>query len=228
LKSWKSWFGRDSTCNQNTKSQRMLIKFIFVEKYHISAFWNRLKLPHMIFLLFITTISRKRMVDTSLKSWDIIFYAKHNLVNTCWLHDAIFLLSRNFLEILKNQYFYDFTTSPTIENSQQLLTKITFVEKYDISALWIPIERNSRILQTHSTISSRFPCFFWKIRVKNQGNFFHQIFGQATFVDKMKTLLTDTYGFGPSNLIMSRNCKTLFIPHCTSFTGLTISKTCIF
>ena len=181
----------------------MLIKFIFVEKYHISSFWHRLKLPHMIFLLFITTISRKRMVDTSLKSWDIIFYAKHNLVNTCWLHDAIFLLSRNFLEILKNQYFYDFTTSPTIENSQQVLTKITFVEKYDISALWIPIERNSKILQTHSTISSRFACFFfWKIRVKNQGNFFHQIFGQATFVDKMKTLLTDTYGFGLSNLIM--------------------------
>ena len=62
----------------------------------------------------------------------------------------------------------------------------------------------------------RFPqdllVFFWKIRVKNQGNFFHQIFGQATFVDKMKTLLTDTYGFGPSNLIMSRNCETLFIP----------------
>ena len=62
----------------------------------------------------------------------------------------------------------------------------------------------------------RFPqdllVFFWKIRVKNQGNFFHQIFGQATFVDKMKTLLTDTYGFGPSNLIMSRNCEAFFIP----------------
>ena len=154
----------------------MLIKFIFVEKYHISAFWNRLKLPHMIFLLFITTISRKRMVDTSLKSWDIIFYAKHNLVNTCWPHDAIFLLSRNFLEILKNQYFYDFTTSPTIENSQQVLTKITFVEKYDISALWIPIERNSRILQTHSTISSRFACFFLKNKSEKSRKFFSSNF----------------------------------------------------
>ena len=32
---------------------------------------------------------RKRMVDTTLKSWDIIFYDKNNLVNTCWPHDAI-------------------------------------------------------------------------------------------------------------------------------------------
>ena len=29
--------------------QQMLTKFIFVEKYDISAFWNRFKRPHMIF-----------------------------------------------------------------------------------------------------------------------------------------------------------------------------------
>ena len=85
-------------------------------------------------------------------------------------------------------------------------------EKYDISAFWIPIERNSRILQTQSTIASKFACFFWQNKSEKLRKFFHQIFGQATFVDKMKTLLTDTYGFGPSNLIMSRNCETLFIP----------------
>ena len=41
----KSWFERNSTYDQNTKScsksQQMLIKFIFVENYHIWAFWNR-------------------------------------------------------------------------------------------------------------------------------------------------------------------------------------------
>lgn len=101
--------------------QQMLTKFIFVEKYDISAFWNRFKRPHMIFLtilmkyqiiftfsifswfwkysfssenwswLKITTTSRKGMVSTPLKSSDIIFYDKNNFVNTCWPHDAIFL-----------------------------------------------------------------------------------------------------------------------------------------
>ena len=74
------------------------------------------------------------MVDTTLKSWDIIFYDKNNFVNTCWPHDAIFFLW-TFFEILKNEHFYDFRTCPGVNNSQQVLTKIISVEKYDISAL---------------------------------------------------------------------------------------------
>ena len=112
---------------------------------------------------------------TDSKRWNIILFNKIILVNTCWLFSTLgevvksFLLSRNFLEILKNQHFYDFITSPRVEKSQQALTKIIFVEKYDISAFWIRIERNSRILQTQSTISSRFASFFlakyeWKIK----------------------------------------------------------------
>ena len=61
----------------------------------------------------------------------------------------------------------------------------------------------------------RFPqdllVFYGKIWVKNQGNFFQQIFGRTTFVDKMATLLMETYGLGPSNRIMLRNCDTFFI-----------------
>ena len=54
--------------------------------------------------------------------------------------------------------------------------------------------------------------FYGNIWVKNQGNFFfQQIFGQTTFVDKMATFLMETYGLGPSNPIMSRNCDTFFI-----------------
>ena len=40
--------------------------------------WNWLK---------IAIISRKIMLDTPLKSRDIIFYGKNNFVNTCWPHD---------------------------------------------------------------------------------------------------------------------------------------------
>ena len=70
--------------------------------------------------LKITTLSGiKRMVGTSLKSWDIIFYDKNNFVNTCWPHDAIFLLW-TFLEILKNQHFHDFSTSLKVNKSQQM------------------------------------------------------------------------------------------------------------
>ena len=76
---------------------------------------------------------------------EISYFSKIILVNTCWLFSTLgevvksFLLSRNFLEILKNQHFYDFITSPRVEKSQQALTKIIFVEKYDISAFWIRI-----------------------------------------------------------------------------------------
>jgi len=98
-----------------------------------------------------------------------------------------FLLNRNFLKILKNQHFYDFTTSPTIENNQQVLTKIIFVEKYDISASWIPIERNSRILQTQSTISSKFACFFWQNKSEKSRKFiFIKFLGRQHLLTKWK------------------------------------------
>ena len=82
-------------------------KLVFSKRFLPTHCWNDINdfsCENWSWLKITTLSGIKRMVGTSLKSWDIIFYDKNNFVNTCWPHDAIFLLW-TFLEILKNQHF---------------------------------------------------------------------------------------------------------------------------
>ena len=111
------------------------------------------------------------MVDTPLKSWDIIFYDKNNFVNTCWPHDAIFLLW-TFLEILKINIF-------TI---LRLVLQSTKVNKCWLKLFLLKsmISQFSKFVQNiilgFFKHILRFPqdllVFYGEIRMKNQGNFF--------------------------------------------------------
>ena len=149
-------------------------KLVFSKRFLPTHCWNDINdfsCENWSWLKITTLSGIKRMVGTSLKSWDIIFYDKNNFVNTCWPHDAIFLLW-TFLEILKINIFTILRLVLQSTKVNQCWLKLfllkSMIFQFSKSVPNILLEFFKHILQFPQDLL----VFYGKIRVRNPGNFF--------------------------------------------------------